>query len=329
MSATQPAPLFGANVDPSAREPREPFERARLADDLGLDLIGVQDHPYNPAFLETWTLVAALATATRRVHVLTNVLSTPLRPPAMLAKAATTLDVLTGGRVELGLGAGAFERGIVSFGGAFGSPAERYKAFKESLEIIRGMWASAGGTFSYAGEVHRLDGALPGPAPAHPIRIWTGALGPRMLRLTGSLADGLLVSSTYVRTEQLPQFNRLLDEGAAAAGRPPTAIRRGYNVMGLIEDGNVRLRAGRPASSPARPAGGWTSSSASAGICARTPSSSGRSPETSGGRSRPSRGRSRRPSAPGWPASHRTSMRHDRPPRNSIRHAARMRRVGR
>ena len=246
MSATQPAPLFGATVDPSARDPREAFERARRADDLGLDLIGVQDHPYNPAFLETWTLVAALATATRRVHVLTNVLRTPLRQPAMLAKAAATLAVLTGGRVELGLGAGAFERGIVSFGGAFGTPAERYEAFKEALEIIRGMWANAGGTFSYAGSVHRLDGAQPGPAPAHPIRIWTGALGPRMLRLTGSLADGLLVSSTYVRTEQLPEFNRLLDEGAAAAGRPPTAIRRGYNVMGLIEDGNVRLRAGRP-----------------------------------------------------------------------------------
>ncbi len=252
MSTAQPTPLFGISVDPGVGKEAAAFEHARLADRHGLDLVTLMDHPYNHTLHETWTLLTALATATERVHVGTNVLNTPLRSPAMLAKAAATLDVLSGGWLELGLGAGGFLGGIAAFGGGVpsgsGTPAERYTAFKESIEIIRGMWDNAGGSFSYDGAVHRLKGARPGPAPAHPIRIWTGALGPRMLRLTGQLADGLLVSSSYVPAEQLPEFNRLIDEGAAAAGRPTTAIRRGYNLMGVLDLGGAEARphAARP-----------------------------------------------------------------------------------
>ncbi len=248
MSESRLAPLFGANVDPSARDPAEPFRRAQIADAHGLDLITVQDHPYVPTFLETWTLITALATRTQRVHVGTNVASMPLRPPAMLAKMAASLDVLSGGRVELGLGAGASPEGIAAFGGAVGSPGERYQAFKESIEIIRGLWSHAGGSFSYDGQIHRVRDARFGPAPAHPIRIWTGAMSPRTLRLTGQLADGLLVSTTYVPREKLAEFNRLIDQGAAAVGRPTTAIRRGYNLMGILDllQSKIRPRSGQP-----------------------------------------------------------------------------------
>src|SRR5690606_17012939 len=127
----------------------------RIADQHGLDLFMIQDHPYNPDFLDTWTLLTALALATDRVHVGTNVLCTPLRPPAMLAKMAATLDVLTGGRLELGLGVGAFGPGIQAFGGQFGSPGDRYEAFREAVEIVRGMWVNAGDSFTYRGEYHR------------------------------------------------------------------------------------------------------------------------------------------------------------------------------
>ncbi|HEU5327420.1 MAG TPA: LLM class flavin-dependent oxidoreductase [Thermomicrobiales bacterium] len=241
-------PLLGINVDPGIGREEAAFARARIADQSGLDLLTVMDHPYNPRLHETWTLLTALALATERIHLGANVLTTPLRPPALLAKAAATLDVLSGGRLELGLGAGGYLDAIAGFGGGpQGSPAARYTAFKESLEIIRGLWASAGSAFSYAGAVHQVTNARFGPAPAHPIRIWTGALGPRMLRLTGQQADGLLVSSGYVAPEQLPEVNRLLDEGAAAAGRPPTAIRRGYNLMGVLDVGQsgARVRPGR------------------------------------------------------------------------------------
>lgn len=248
MSNITLTPLFGLNVDPSVQRREEAFWRARLADEHGLDLITVQDHPYNPDFFDTWTLLVALGMATKRVHVGTNVACTPLRPPAMLAKMAASLDVLTGGRVELGLGAGAFLQGIQAFGGLTGTPGERYRAFKEALEIIRGMWAHAGGSFTYEGQVHRIQGARPGPAPGHPIRIWIGAAGPRMLRLTGRLADGFLISTAYVPPEKLPDVNRLIDEGASQAGRPPTAIRRGYNLMGVIDLGrdDTKLPTPRP-----------------------------------------------------------------------------------
>jgi alkanesulfonate monooxygenase SsuD/methylene tetrahydromethanopterin reductase-like flavin-dependent oxidoreductase (luciferase family) len=240
-------PLFGINVHPGVGHEGDAFARARLADEHGLDFISLMDHPYNADLYDTWTLLTALAMRTERVHLLTNVLNTPLRPPAMLAKAAATLDRLSGGRLELGIGAGAYLDGVAAFGGPTGSPGERYDAFKETIDILRGIWSSAGTPFSYEGTFHRLTNATFGPAPAHPIPLWVGAGGPRMLRLAGRLADGILVSAPYVPPEQLPEVHRLIDEGAAQAGRPPTAIRRGYNLMGLIETGTggrIRARPG-------------------------------------------------------------------------------------
>ena len=236
-SGSSLAPLFGVSIDPAAADPQEPLRRAQAADKHGLDLITVMDHPYNRRLLETWTLLTALAVTTERVHVATNVANLPLRPPAMLAKQAATLDVLTGGRVELGLGAGAYWPGIVAYGGPKRSAGEAYTGFKEALHIIKGMWEHAGGSFSYEGEVYRVRGAHPGPAPAHDIRIWVGASGPRMLQLTGQMADGILVSTTYESPQRLLEINEQIDEGAYEAGREPAAVRRGYNLMGILDLG--------------------------------------------------------------------------------------------
>ena len=95
---------FGANVDPTANDPGWPLRLTHAIERAGLEYIGIQDHPYNSGFLETWTLIATLLQATERVHIFPNVANLPLRPPVMLAKAAATLDVLSGGRVELGTG---------------------------------------------------------------------------------------------------------------------------------------------------------------------------------------------------------------------------------
>jgi alkanesulfonate monooxygenase SsuD/methylene tetrahydromethanopterin reductase-like flavin-dependent oxidoreductase (luciferase family) len=231
------APLFGAAIDPSAADPQEPFRRARIADENGLDLITLMDHPYNMKLFDTWTLMTALAMSTKRIHVGANVLSLPLRPPAMLAKMAASLDVLTGGRVELGLGAGAYWDGIAAFGGPRRAPGEAYDAFKDALHILRGMWDNAGKSFTYEGDTYQVTGARPGPAPAHPIRIWVGAGGPRMLRLLGRMADGLLISYNYSNPERLLGLSQRIDEGAQQAGRDPTGIRRGYNLMGVLNIG--------------------------------------------------------------------------------------------
>lgn len=229
--------LFGASIDPATTRSEDSFQRAKLADDSGLDLITVMDHPYNRNLFETWTLTTALAMATRRIHVGTNVASLPLRPPAMLAKMAATLDVLTGGRVELGLGAGAYWQGISAFGGPRRSPGEAYTAFKEALHIIRGLWESADSSFTHQGTIYQVQGVRFGPAPAHRIPIWVGASGPKMLRLIGELADGLLVSTSYVSPQQLLEMNEQIDTGAQAAGRSPLEIRRGYNIMGILDLG--------------------------------------------------------------------------------------------
>jgi hypothetical protein len=103
---TQPV-KFGLNVDPNTGGLPIAERITAIADASGLDLVGIQDHPYNNDFTDTLTLITWLAAKTRHVHLFPNVANLPLRPPAMLAKQAATIDVLSGGRFELGLGAGA------------------------------------------------------------------------------------------------------------------------------------------------------------------------------------------------------------------------------
>src|SRR2546428_13673804 len=97
---------FGYFCTPDASNYPELLRLARLVDDLGLDLIGNQDHPYQRRFFDTRTLLTAIATQTEPVRVFPDVANLPLRPPAVLAKAAPTLDLISNGHFELGLGAG-------------------------------------------------------------------------------------------------------------------------------------------------------------------------------------------------------------------------------
>ncbi|HEX9373839.1 MAG TPA: LLM class flavin-dependent oxidoreductase [Roseiflexaceae bacterium] len=227
---------FGGNVDPSADDPNWPLRMSRAVENAGLELIGIQDHPYNARFLDTWTLMATLAQATTRVRFFPNVVNLPLRPPAMLAKSVATLDVLSGGRVELGLGAGALWDAIATMGGPVRTPGEAVAALEEAIQIIRLLW-SGERSVSFEGRHYAIKGARAGPRPAHDIGIWLGALGPRMLSLTGRLADGWIPSITYVPPERLPEMQQRIDEAALGAGRRPQDIRRVYNLMGRIAAG--------------------------------------------------------------------------------------------
>src|SRR5207249_1931242 len=156
------------------------------ADRAGLDLVGIQDHPYQRRFLETFSLLAFLAARTSRIRLFPDVANLPLRRPAVLAKAGATIDLLSGGRFELGLGAGAFWEAIGALGGPVRSPGESVEALEEAIAVIRAMW-SGERSVSFDGSHYSLSGLHPGPAPAHPIGIWLGAYGPRMVRLTGRL----------------------------------------------------------------------------------------------------------------------------------------------
>lgn len=233
---------FGVFASPDADDAQRTLALAQTAETLGLDLISIQDHPYQRSHLDTWTLLSAIGARTSALRVAPNVASLPLRPPVVLAKSAASLDVLTGGRVELGLGAGAFWDAIVAAGGPRRTPREAVAAIQEAIEIIRACWA--GGTVRYEGEHYRVIGLQAGPRPVHDIPIWVGALKPRMLALTGRLADAWVPSMSYVRPDDLAELNARIDDAAVAAGRSPASIRRMYNVHGRFGSGPGLLQGG-------------------------------------------------------------------------------------
>ncbi len=222
---------FGSFITPSAADPQAPVALAQLSEASGLDLVTFQDHPYQPSFLDTWTLMAFVAAQTERVHIAPNVLNVPLRPPAVLAGAAASLDLLSGGRFELGLGAGGFWDAIEGMGGTRLTPGQAVTALGEAIEIIRGRWDTTErrGLFT-DGTYHRVRGAKRGPRPAHDIPIHIGAYKPRMLALTGRVADGWLPSLPYMQPGDLERGNAAIDEAAEGAGRDPREIRRLLNV---------------------------------------------------------------------------------------------------
>jgi alkanesulfonate monooxygenase SsuD/methylene tetrahydromethanopterin reductase-like flavin-dependent oxidoreductase (luciferase family) len=172
------------------------------------------------------------------VRLYPDVGNLPLRHPALLAKAASSIDVLSGGRFELGLGAGAFWDAIAAFGGPRRSGPESVDALEEAIAILRACW-SGGRGITFEGEHYRVKGMQFGPPPAHPIGIWLGAYGPRMMRVVGRLADGWLPSLPRLPLEEIPARVRMIDEAAERAGRDPRAIRRIANVNGVIADGPV------------------------------------------------------------------------------------------
>jgi alkanesulfonate monooxygenase SsuD/methylene tetrahydromethanopterin reductase-like flavin-dependent oxidoreductase (luciferase family) len=252
---------FGISVVPATEQLDRTRELVRVADDAGLDLVGIQDHPYQRHFLDTWELIPALLSETERISFFTDVANLPLRPPAVMAKAAATLDVLSGGRFELGLGAGAFSNVVANFGGPRRTPGESVEALDEAIDVIRLLWSEER-SVSFEGKHYRLEDARPGPRPAHPIGIWLGAFRSRMLRLTGRKADGWLPSFGVLDRDELRAGNEQIDAAAERAGRDRGSIRRILNLQGLIGDGRAPSRSELPvgylAGEPlAGPAGWW------------------------------------------------------------------------
>ena len=227
---------FGAFLTPAAADPQRPVELAVQAERLGLDLVTVQDHPYQPAFLDTWTLLSVMAARTTSIRLAPDVASLPLRPPAVLARSVASLDLLSGGRVELGLGAGAFWDAIEAMGARRLSPREAVDALGEAIDVVRQVWdTGTRGGVRVAGAHHRVVGAKRGPAPAHPVEIWVGAYKPRMLGLVGRVADGWVPSAPYAPPDVVPGMRERIDRAAEEAGRDPAEIRRIYNVMGWFD----------------------------------------------------------------------------------------------
>jgi alkanesulfonate monooxygenase SsuD/methylene tetrahydromethanopterin reductase-like flavin-dependent oxidoreductase (luciferase family) len=224
---------FGLSLYPSVDRLKETRQLAQVADAAGLEYLAIQDHAYNPEFLDVWTLITYLAAETERISFFPDVADLQLRPPTILAKAAASLSVLTGGRIVLGVGGGASAEGIAAMGGIRRNGREMVAFTDEALQIIRR--ALAGGIVEFRGSQHTIGGYSAGPVPPAPVPLWLGSQGPRMLALTGRSSDGWISPlSTYLTPPAVPSRQQLIDEAALSAGRDPAALRRIYNVVGAI-----------------------------------------------------------------------------------------------
>lgn len=223
---------FGSFITPVNRPAAHAVGLAQLSDDLGLDLVTFQDHPYQAVLHDTWTLLTWVAARTSRIHVSGNVLNLPLRQPAVLARAMASLDLLSDGRAELGIGTGGYFDAMASMGAPLLTTGDAVSALDEALDIIRGMWdVDARTPLHVDGRFHRVDGAARGPAPAHEIPIWVGAYKPRMQRLIGRKGDGWLPSLPWMKPGDVARGNTVIDESARRAGRDPGDIVRMLNVV--------------------------------------------------------------------------------------------------
>lgn len=233
-----PKPAFGVFLTPSAADYAAVVAQALAAERSGLELIGIQDHPYQRRFLDTFALIADLLARTQRIRVFPDVANLPLRGPVMIAKAAASLDVMSGGRFELGIGAGTFWDAVAGMGGPRRRAGESVDALEEAMPILR---AALDGerVVRGPGPHYPVPGYPPGPPPSHRVELWVGAYRRRGLNLTGRLADGWVPSLGYLAPRQFAAAAARLDEAAVRAGRNPRSIRRLYNLGGVITDGPI------------------------------------------------------------------------------------------
>lgn len=220
---------------------------ARRAEELGFDSVWVSDHfflsleryggsdePYGS--VEPLMALAALATTTERVRLGTLVLGAGFRHPAMVAKSAVTIDHLSGGRLELGLGAGWYEDEYRAFGYDFGTPGRRFSILEESVEVLTLLFGEKE-PVTWQGEHFQLEEAYCRPRPLQEPRppLWVGGKGgPRLLRLAARRADGW--NTVWAWTpDDYAERALALDRVCEREGRDPRSVKRSvglYTVVG-------------------------------------------------------------------------------------------------
>lgn len=230
--------IFGVGVPASAAPGDDPVGVAREAERLGFDFVSAADHPCgsSPSY-ETATMLTWIAARTSRIKVASRVLAVPFRRPAMVAKLAASLDLLSGGRLILGLGGGYSDQEIAAVGGPALSPAEKIDGLAEAIQVIRGAWTHS--AYTQDGRYHSVRDLEMEPKPARPVPVWLGTFGPRALAVTGRLADGWIPSLGYKPAAEFPAMRRRIDEAAQAAGRRPEEI-RGILNLGISVDPGAR-----------------------------------------------------------------------------------------
>jgi probable F420-dependent oxidoreductase len=225
---------------------------ARRAEDLGFDSVWVSDHffysfarygadPAPIASLEPLTTLAGIAAVTDRIRLGTLVLCAGFRHPALLARTASSIDLVSEGRLDLGLGAGWMREEFDAFGYRFGSVGERFDALEESLDVMRLLFE--GEAVTYDGPTVTLRGAVLAPAPPRPPGLWVGGKGgPRLLRVAARLADGWNV---VWRMSPESYREKLADVRAACetVGRDPATFGLSVGLYSLIGEDEAAARA--------------------------------------------------------------------------------------
>ena len=245
---------FDAVADWAVRAESLGFDSVWISDHFFLSLkrYGGPDEPFGS--IEPMTALAGLAVRTSRVRLGTLVLGAPFRHPAVLAKSATAIDLLSGGRLELGVGAGWYEDEFARFGVPFGTAGSRFGLLEETLGALGAMLSGPGPVTVEGRHVHLHDATnVPPPAQSPRVPLWVGSKGgPRSMALAARLADGW---NTVWRWS--PDAYAATWEGAAriceAEGRDPATLRRSvglYTIVGETEEDVAarldRLRAWGP-----------------------------------------------------------------------------------
>ena len=224
--------LFGLGLEVGVNQVDELLAHARAADDAGLDLVCVSDHPYFADRLDAYAALGFVLGATRNITgavIMTNLLS---RPAPILARTVTGLSTISGGRVVLGMGAGGMEEEIAALGVPRLSPGARVRALEEAITLVRAL-SGGGDPVTFDGEFYQVTELTPAAAATPPI--WVGALGPKMLAVTGRNADGWIPGHLADwRSTHVVESRPLVDEAAASVGRDPADIATIYQVTGRI-----------------------------------------------------------------------------------------------
>lgn len=216
------------------------------ASDAGITRDGARataDGARSMPLLECWTTLSALARDTERLRLGTSVLCNSYRLPSVLAKMAATLDVISGGRLELGLGAGWFEREYRAYGVPFPRIGERIEQLDESVEIIRRMWTDPRPTF--AGKHYAIDDAVCDPPPMQRPRppIWIGGEGDRVHRVAARAADG--VNVRWWSPARIAARAPYLDAACRELDRDPRTLRRSVTALLVVDRDAGRAAATR------------------------------------------------------------------------------------
>lgn len=226
---------------------RRSVEIAQMAEDLGLDSVWVYDHfhnvpkPAHESVFECWTTLAAISQLTKRIRLGQMVGCNLYRPPALLAKITSTLDVISGGRLEWGIGAGWYENECRGYGYEMPAPRVRIGMLRESVEIVRSMWVESETT--YSGEYYQTHRANCDPKPLqspHP-PIWIGGGGEQLtLRVVAQFADWSNFGGT---PDEFKRKRDVLRQHCEKVGRDEGEIRKSWSPEILIRENESDLRA--------------------------------------------------------------------------------------